>query len=61
MMGQGLMPRGYDPMADGIDPAKADLLLNELRSVVGNCAAYMPSHSTFLGGLYAPRPGGGAG
>ncbi len=60
MMGQGLMPGGYDPMADGIAPAKADLLLNELRTVVGNCAAYMPSHSTFLEGLYAPRPGGGA-
>jgi tryptophan halogenase len=59
MMGQGFMPHAYDPMADGLDLARADTLLEELRTVVGNCAGYMPSHSAFLDGLYASRPSGG--
>jgi tryptophan halogenase len=53
MTEQGVIPRGYDPMADRIDPARADILLGELRDVVGNCADHMPSHKAFLDRLFS--------
>lgn len=53
MIGQGVVPRGYEPMADRIDPAHAEKLLDELRTVVGRCAEYMPPHEAFIDRLYS--------
>jgi tryptophan halogenase len=53
MTGQGISPRGYDPMADKIDASHADRLLEELRTVVDRCADHMPAHRAFIDHLYS--------
>ncbi|WP_421739023.1 tryptophan halogenase family protein [Caulobacter sp.] len=47
-LGQNILPRGYDPMADTIDPAEAARRLAELKAAVQRTAEAMPSHQAFL-------------
>ncbi len=56
LTGQGVVPRGHDPMAERIDAAHATRLLEELRTVVGRCADHMPSHKAFIDHLYTTGP-----
>ncbi len=46
--GQNILPRGYDPMADSVDPARMAAKLNDIRSVVQTCAETMPTHQAFI-------------
>ncbi|MDE2182765.1 MAG: tryptophan 7-halogenase [Alphaproteobacteria bacterium] len=48
MIGQGIAPRGYDPLADGLDAEKITTHLEEMRRTVKQCAAAMPSHQAFI-------------
>ena len=48
MIGQNIIPRGYDPMADGIDPQKIMANLDDIRAVVKKCADAMPRHQEFI-------------
>ena len=48
MLGQGIMPRGYHPMADTLDDAKLAEFLANIRSIVTGAAARLPRHEDFL-------------
>ena len=48
MIGQNIVPRGYDPMADSLDPQKIKANLDDIRVVVKNCADAMPTHQDFI-------------
>jgi tryptophan halogenase len=47
-LGQGVMPSGYDPMADAVDPLEAARLLAELKTAVQRTAEAMPTHAAFI-------------
>ena len=48
MIGQSIIPRGYDPLADSIDPQKIKANLDDIRAVVKKCADAMPTHQNFI-------------
>ena len=48
MIGQNIIPRGYDPMADSIDPQKIKANLDDIRAVVKRAADAMPPHQQFI-------------
>ena len=47
-LGQNILPRGYDPMADSIDPGEAARKLAELKAAVRRTAESMPAHQAFI-------------
>jgi len=49
MIGQAIIPRSYDPLADSLDPAKIMANLDDIRSVVKRAVAAMPTHQAFIG------------
>ncbi|WP_291845103.1 tryptophan halogenase family protein [Maricaulis sp.] len=48
MLGQGVMPRGYHPMADVLPADQLHDFLANIGKIVGQAAATMPTHSEFL-------------
>lgn len=48
MIGQNVMPRSYDPLADTIDPTKIEESLEEMRLAIVRCADAMPTHLEFI-------------
>jgi tryptophan halogenase len=48
MIGQNIMPRSHDPLADTLDPAKVRDCLAKLRDLVRECTAAMPMHQEFI-------------
>jgi tryptophan halogenase len=48
LIGQGVEPAGYDPLADRLTPQEAQKALDDIRNVVGRCAATMPMHQDFI-------------
>jgi tryptophan halogenase len=48
MIGQAIIPRGYDPLADTLDPKKIKTNLDDMRAVVKRCADAMPMHQEFI-------------
>ncbi len=48
MIGQNIVPHGYDPLADSLDPQKIKANLDDIRAVIRKCAAAMPSHQEFI-------------
>jgi tryptophan halogenase len=46
--GQNIVPRGYDPMADTLDPQAIQANLDNIRAVIAKCADAMPSHEAFI-------------
>jgi tryptophan halogenase len=48
MLGQGIMPADYDPMADQIAPAQLDEFLANLRNVIERSVAGLPSHAEYV-------------
>lgn len=55
MLGQGLVPRGYDPLADAMDEDQVRAQLRRMRAVIAQGAAVMPSHADFLSGARAAQ------
>ena len=58
MLGQGLRPRGYDPLADTIAEEELKLFMADVRNEVATTAAAMPTHAEYISrfcasGLYA--------
>jgi tryptophan halogenase len=47
-LGQNILPRGYDPMADAVDPGEAARKLAELKAAVRRTAESMPDHQAFI-------------
>jgi tryptophan halogenase len=48
LMGQGLKPRRYDPVADLLSFDETRKRLDDIRNAVINSANYMPSHDNFI-------------
>ncbi len=48
MIGQNIVPQGYDPLADTLDPEKIKTNLKDIRAVVKRCADSMPTHQAFI-------------
>ncbi len=48
MLGQGIMPADYDPMADQIAPAQLDEFLTNLRVLIERNVASLPTHEAYL-------------
>jgi tryptophan halogenase len=48
LIGQNVIPRGYDPMVDVLDAHKIQAKLDEIRGAVQRCAAAMPTHQDFI-------------
>lgn len=48
MLGQGIMPRDYDPMADQVAPAQLAEFLANLRTLITRAVASLPSHEDYL-------------
>jgi tryptophan halogenase len=48
MLGQGIMPADYDPMADQIAPAQLNEFLANLRQVITRNVASLPTHEDYL-------------
>jgi len=46
--GQNIVPRGYDPMADTLDPKAIKANLDNIRAVIARCADTMPAHEAFI-------------
>jgi tryptophan halogenase len=47
-VGQGIMPEGYDPMADNMDAATFKARMAEIKSVIAKSAEVMPDHMRFI-------------
>jgi tryptophan halogenase len=48
MIGQNIVPRGYDPMTDSLDAASVTARLDAIRAQVKHCADAMPEHRDFI-------------
>jgi tryptophan halogenase len=48
MLGQGLCPRGYDPLADSLPEAEVRSNLQRMRALIRQGVQVLPSHAEFL-------------
>ena len=48
MLGQGIIPADYDPMADQIAPAQLSEFLANLRTLIARSFASLPTHEDYL-------------
>jgi tryptophan halogenase len=48
MLGQGIQPRGYDPVARAHDDAKIQARMERYRGMVAHAASEMPMHQAFI-------------
>lgn len=47
-IGQGIVPKAYDPMVDIRSEAEIDTYLSNIETVVKKCVAVMPTHAEFV-------------
>jgi tryptophan halogenase len=50
LMGQGIVPETYDPVADAIDPQVLERALRTMREAIRHTAASLPTHLEFIRG-----------
>jgi tryptophan halogenase len=48
MLGQGILPDGYDPVVDGLDEGKVAQALEQMRLSMLETAQRLPSHEEFV-------------
>ena len=48
MHGQGLRPRGYNPLVDQMSQEDIASMLNDVRNVIHHCAEAMPTHEQYI-------------
>jgi len=48
MVGQGLRPRGYDPMVDVMPVEELRARMADIRTVIARSAEVMPDHRAFI-------------
>ncbi|HEY8586344.1 MAG TPA: tryptophan halogenase family protein [Rhodanobacter sp.] len=48
MLGQGIEPKRYHPLADGLPREQLDEFLSNIRTLVGRAVAGMPGHADFI-------------
>lgn len=56
LLGQGVEPRGYHPLADRLTQHDLDELMVNIRRIVSSAVARMPEHGAFVHALAAARP-----
>ncbi|MGH8295884.1 MAG: tryptophan halogenase family protein [Steroidobacteraceae bacterium] len=56
LLGQGVVPAGYDPLADNTPAAEVQRMLDHTRTVVARCAEAMPSQEDFIRENCAAEP-----
>ena len=54
LLGQNVMPRGYDPLVDSLDDTRVIDAMRGLRASYARAAEAMPGHAAFLRRLSAP-------
>ncbi len=47
-LGQGLVPKGYDPVVDALPEAKIAEFLANVRSTIARCVDVMPTHAQYV-------------
>ncbi|MDV3456169.1 tryptophan halogenase family protein [Sphingomonas sp. HF-S4] len=47
-LGQGVIPRGYDPLVDIKSEAQVEQYLGNIRGVIAKCVDLMPSHADYV-------------
>lgn len=47
-LGQGYIPRGYDPLVDIKSDAQVIQFLGNIAAVVGKCVTVMPTHADYV-------------
>jgi tryptophan 7-halogenase len=47
-LGQGVVPRGYDPLVDIKSDAQIAQFLGNIENVIGKCVAVMPTHADYV-------------
>jgi tryptophan halogenase len=57
-MGQGVTPRGYGRLAEGLSLAEAEANLERLKSRIDASVAAMSSHADFIANYCDPTGGG---
>jgi tryptophan halogenase len=48
LLGQGVYPAAYDPLADTVAPQELAAILAGMRQVIDQAAANMPTHQHFI-------------
>ena len=48
MLGQGITPQGWDPLADALDPGQLRQMLDRIRATFRRTAEAMPAHADWL-------------
>ncbi|PCD02426.1 tryptophan halogenase [Sphingomonas spermidinifaciens] len=61
MLGQGIVPRGHDPVADSLDDARILAMMASHRRACAAAAAAMPDHDAFIDRLIGSSRGVSAG
>ncbi|WP_294332883.1 tryptophan halogenase family protein [uncultured Sphingomonas sp.] len=56
LLGQGMAPRGHDPLADSMPEAELRAALQRMRAVIGRGAEALPAHADFLRQRLSPEP-----
>ncbi len=56
LLGQGMMPRGHDPLANAMPEGDLRLTLQRMRAVIGRGVEALPTHADFLGRRSPLRP-----
>jgi tryptophan halogenase len=56
MLGQGILPEAYDPIADALDEEKVAGALQQIREAIRQTAERLPSHGEFIAQITNQRP-----
>ena len=48
LWGQGLRPRGCDPLTLNVDAGQISEWLADIRAVISDCCDHMPSHADYI-------------
>jgi tryptophan halogenase len=54
LLGQNIVPDGYDPIADALDPDRIATAMEQMRQAYLNTAQAMPTQRDFLARIMAP-------
>ncbi|HJP69832.1 MAG TPA: tryptophan 7-halogenase, partial [Sphingomicrobium sp.] len=55
MLGQGMYPTDYEPVADALDLSKVAVALQQMQAATLRAAESLPSHEDFVSQIIAPR------
>jgi tryptophan 7-halogenase len=56
LIGQGVQPSGYDPLAAALGEEESQRALDDIRALIARCAAVMPPHQEFIAQHCAAPP-----